>query len=108
MLISHNNKCICIKSSFTFVDELCSEVIEITLPKILSDLESIRYKVFKDLWSKGFYLTCGMKFGGDFLVYEGQIFLLRLLIVSFNYILFYFRRSFSLSCKIYNKLQRFG
>ncbi|XP_053307857.1 tRNA-splicing endonuclease subunit Sen34 isoform X2 [Spea bombifrons] len=31
-----------------------------------------RYKVFKDLWEKGYFLTSGNKFGGDFLVYPGD------------------------------------
>lgn len=31
-----------------------------------------RYRVFKDLWQKGYYLTNGGKFGGDFLVYPGD------------------------------------
>ncbi|KAM4015214.1 tRNA-splicing endonuclease subunit Sen34 isoform 2-T2 [Anomaloglossus baeobatrachus] len=31
-----------------------------------------RYKVFRDLWQKGYYLTNGGKFGGDFLVYPGD------------------------------------
>lgn len=43
----------------------------VLLPESMTDLETIRYKVFKDLWSKGMFLTCGLKFGGDFLVYEG-------------------------------------
>jgi tRNA-splicing endonuclease subunit Sen34 len=34
--------------------------------------ETCRYKVFKHLWSCGFYLTNGAKFGGDFLVYQGD------------------------------------
>jgi len=54
-----------------FTDELCSDVIEVPLPELVTNFEMLRYKVFKDLWSKGFYLTCGVKFGGDFLVYEG-------------------------------------
>ncbi|CAI6347702.1 unnamed protein product [Macrosiphum euphorbiae] len=54
------------------LDEICSNIIEVPLPEFMNNLERIRYKVFKDLWSKGFYLTCGMKFGGDFLVYEGD------------------------------------
>lgn len=29
-----------------------------------------RYNVFKDLWQKGFYITNGESFGGDFLVYS--------------------------------------
>nr|CAG4642871.1 EOG090X0G6M [Evadne anonyx] len=28
--------------------------------------------VFHDLWERGYYLTCGEKFGGDFLVYPGD------------------------------------
>ncbi|KAM9299431.1 tRNA-splicing endonuclease subunit Sen34 [Gastrophryne carolinensis] len=32
----------------------------------------LRYRVFRDLWQKGFYLTTGSKFGGDFLVYPGD------------------------------------
>lgn len=35
--------------------------------------ETLRYKVFKDLWEKGFYVTHGEKFGGDFLVYPGNL-----------------------------------
>ncbi|XP_056398055.1 tRNA-splicing endonuclease subunit Sen34 isoform X2 [Hyla sarda] len=31
-----------------------------------------RYKVFRDLWQKGYYLTSGGKFGGDFLAYPGD------------------------------------
>jgi len=56
---------------YFIIDEICSNIIEVPLPEFMNNLERIRYKVFKDLWSKGYYLTCGMKFGGDFLVYEG-------------------------------------
>lgn len=59
--------------TYLFIDEICLNIIEVPLPEIKNNLERIRYKVFKDLWSKGFYLTCGMKFGGDFLVYRGLI-----------------------------------
>ncbi|XP_034942642.1 tRNA-splicing endonuclease subunit Sen34 [Chelonus insularis] len=34
--------------------------------------ENIRYTVFKDLWERGFYVTYGDKFGGDFLAYPGD------------------------------------
>ncbi|XP_055871790.1 tRNA-splicing endonuclease subunit Sen34-like [Biomphalaria glabrata] len=37
-----------------------------------TEKELIRYLVFKDLWKKGFYMTSGSKFGGDFLVYPGD------------------------------------
>ncbi|XP_015524814.2 tRNA-splicing endonuclease subunit Sen34 isoform X1 [Neodiprion lecontei] len=34
--------------------------------------EVVRYKVYKDLWEKEFYITSGEKFGGDFLAYPGD------------------------------------
>ena len=34
--------------------------------------EKLRYKTFKDLWEKGYYVTSGSKFGGDFLIYPGD------------------------------------
>ncbi|XP_015915557.1 tRNA-splicing endonuclease subunit Sen34 isoform X2 [Parasteatoda tepidariorum] len=37
-----------------------------------SETEKLRYAVFRDLWEKGYYITSGLKFGGDFLVYEGD------------------------------------
>ena len=37
-----------------------------------TEMERIRYRVFKDLWEKKYYLTSGGKFGGDFLVYPGK------------------------------------
>ncbi|XP_042331795.1 tRNA-splicing endonuclease subunit Sen34 [Sceloporus undulatus] len=32
----------------------------------------MRYCIFRSLWGKGFYITSGSKFGGDFLVYPGD------------------------------------
>ncbi|KAH9494472.1 tRNA-splicing endonuclease subunit Sen34 [Bulinus truncatus] len=37
-----------------------------------TERELIRYLVFRDLWRKGFFMTSGSKFGGDFLVYPGD------------------------------------
>jgi len=34
--------------------------------------KEIKRLVFRDLWQKGFYLTDGSKFGGDYLVYPGD------------------------------------
>jgi tRNA-splicing endonuclease subunit Sen34 len=34
--------------------------------------ERDRCTVFEHLWAKGYYVTCGTKFGGDFLVYPGD------------------------------------
>lgn len=34
--------------------------------------QRLRLTVFRDLWRKGYYLTPGLKFGCDFLVYPGM------------------------------------
>ena len=34
--------------------------------------EQLHYKVYLDLWEKGFYITSGAKFGGDYLAYPGD------------------------------------
>lgn len=39
----------------------------------LTSDEQIRYKVYKDLWERGYYISSGDKFGSDFLVYSGMI-----------------------------------
>jgi len=43
-----------------------------TQPHLKDPREDLRYRVFRDIWSRGFYLTTGGKFGGDFLVYPGS------------------------------------
>ena len=35
-----------------------------------TETERLRYAVFHDLWLKGNYLTSGLKYGGDYLVYR--------------------------------------
>ncbi len=37
-----------------------------------TDIDRTRSRVFRDLWDKGYYLTSGGKFGGDYLVYPGR------------------------------------
>ncbi|ORX63790.1 tRNA-intron endonuclease catalytic domain-like protein, partial [Basidiobolus meristosporus CBS 931.73] len=34
--------------------------------------ERLRYRIYVDLWDKGYYITPGSKFGGDFLLYPGD------------------------------------
>lgn len=34
--------------------------------------QQLRYKTYKNLWEKGYYVSSGEKFGGDFLVYPGK------------------------------------
>ncbi|XP_014219165.1 tRNA-splicing endonuclease subunit Sen34 [Copidosoma floridanum] len=37
-----------------------------------TDEEVLKYKVFKDMWEKGYYITSGQKFGCDYLAYPGD------------------------------------
>jgi len=37
-----------------------------------TDTQKYKYIVFRDLWQQGFMMSCGAKFGGDFLVYPGD------------------------------------
>ncbi|XP_044732650.1 probable tRNA-splicing endonuclease subunit sen34 [Chrysoperla carnea] len=53
-------------------DYLKGEFINIPLTFLKEKVNPIRYKVFTDLWDRGYYVTDGLTFGGDFLVYEGD------------------------------------
>ena len=59
------------------------------LLKNFSENDFLKYTIFKNLWQKGFYLTCGIKFGGSFLVYAGNIVdvhsYISILIIPFNF-----------------------
>ena len=37
-----------------------------------TESERLHYRIFSDLWEKGYYLTSGIKFGGDLLAYPGD------------------------------------
>ncbi|CAB4481704.1 uncharacterized protein OCT59_001910 [Rhizophagus irregularis] len=39
-------------------------------PSTLKDIQ--KYKIYSDLWNKGYYITSGIKFGGDYLLYPGD------------------------------------
>ena len=49
-------------------DKRVETVIDFSYPKTTKEV--IRFQVFKDLWHKNYYITEGIKFGSDFLVYE--------------------------------------
>lgn len=50
-----------------------------------------RFHVYKDLRQKGFYLTSAGKFGGDYLVYPGEMCVIcRSLLISFITIFYYY------------------
>ncbi|CAH2039632.1 unnamed protein product, partial [Iphiclides podalirius] len=46
--------------------------IDILQPSVVDQKGSTRYQIFKDLWYKGHYITCGSKFGCDYLLYPGD------------------------------------
>ncbi|EJD74500.1 hypothetical protein LOAG_18189 [Loa loa] len=55
-----------------FIDDTREEAYEEMerppFPK--SSVFRIRLNTFRDLWRRGYYLTCGLKFGCDYLAYE--------------------------------------
>lgn len=53
-----------------WMEENDSEPVDWKFP--VAQQEILRYKTFKDLWEKGYYITSGHKFGGDYLVYPGD------------------------------------
>ncbi|KAG7167783.1 tRNA-splicing endonuclease subunit Sen34-like [Homarus americanus] len=53
-----------------FIDNLRPVAADWTFPT--SKMDKLRYAVFKDVWEHDQYLTAGVKFGGDFLVYPGD------------------------------------
>lgn len=36
-------------------------------------VHELRYSIYRDLWERGFFLSAAGKFGGDFLVYPGEL-----------------------------------
>ncbi|XP_023171415.2 tRNA-splicing endonuclease subunit Sen34 [Drosophila hydei] len=38
----------------------------------ICDRNSLKYRVFRDLWGRGKFVTCGDAFGADFLIYPGD------------------------------------
>jgi tRNA-splicing endonuclease subunit Sen34 len=34
--------------------------------------EEYKYKIYCDLWNKGYFISSGLKFGGDYLLYPGK------------------------------------
>ncbi|KAL5109345.1 tRNA-splicing endonuclease subunit Sen34 [Taenia crassiceps] len=57
------------------IEKVALWLLEISSKSRLEENENVvvRCKVFDDLWSRGFYITCSAsKMGGDFLVYQGD------------------------------------
>ncbi|KAJ8934015.1 hypothetical protein NQ314_013651 [Rhamnusium bicolor] len=49
-----------------------TETKSVTLEDVLKHSTKLKCAVYSDLWEKGYYVTHGDKFGGDFLVYFGD------------------------------------
>ncbi|CAH1115914.1 unnamed protein product [Phaedon cochleariae] len=49
-----------------------SQLQILTEEALLERTTKLKQKVFSDLWERGFYVTEGSKFGGDYLVYYGD------------------------------------
>lgn len=60
----------CITTGDSWIEKSDCIEAEWTYPN--SEIEFLKYDVFKDLWNKNYYLTSGAKFGGDFLCYLGD------------------------------------
>ncbi|XP_044269419.1 probable tRNA-splicing endonuclease subunit sen34 isoform X2 [Tribolium madens] len=57
----------------TFLTPLSMEnETEVSRDEICKSTNELKYNVFRDLWEQGYYITTGVKFGADFLVYLGD------------------------------------
>lgn len=56
----------------SFIDDTREEAYEelVRPPFPQTSLFRIKLNTFRDLWRRGYYLTCGLKFGCDYLAYE--------------------------------------
>nr|UXY87029.1 putative tetrameric tRNA splicing endonuclease [Cryptomonas paramecium] len=43
------------------------------LPSLIDMLSFVNYKIFRDLWYRGFLIVPGLKFGAIYLIYAGEI-----------------------------------
>ncbi|XP_053546653.1 tRNA-splicing endonuclease subunit Sen34 isoform X2 [Bombina bombina] len=54
------------------VEEVDLNLASTEWPYAGQETHELHYKVFRDLWQRGYFLTSGSKFGGDYLVYPGD------------------------------------
>lgn len=57
-----------------FLESKLSDTVSTTLgpEDVMKHTSSLKYQVYEDLHNRGYYITGGKKFGGDFLVYFGD------------------------------------
>ena len=53
----------------THTQHTCNHTMDLRYAQA-TETERLKYAVFHDLWLKGYYLTPGLKYGGDYLVYR--------------------------------------
>lgn len=76
-LTSKGKNILCLFSIIRFLKGFISGTsTEVPLPQILQQTTPTKCAVYADLWEKGYYITPGLKFGGDFLVYSGLMMIL--------------------------------
>jgi tRNA-splicing endonuclease subunit Sen34 len=58
--------------SLPWNENVTQEIKPIKFDWPATDKDQVRYNIFKSLWEKGFYISRGSKFGGDYLLYPGD------------------------------------
>lgn len=46
--------------------------VNVPVSEVLKNTSHTKCAVYADLWERGYYITAGNKFGGDFLAYLGK------------------------------------
>ena len=70
--------------------------------------QKIKYIIYKDLWEKGYYVANGAKFGGDYLVYPGNVMSSNLVMFCITMLCSCYRRFGSRSLTLRGDHQRMG
>ncbi|XP_012541341.1 tRNA-splicing endonuclease subunit Sen34 [Monomorium pharaonis] len=68
--LSKNDALVQIHTAYPWSSKDDIKIVEWKYP--LTSDQQLKYRVYKDLWEKQYYITSGEKFGGDFLVYPGD------------------------------------
>lgn len=69
--------CCCVKHGYAIVHKTDGGIVDhnYTTVELVDYFGCTReiLELYMDLWKQGYYITSGIKFGGDFLVYDGKI-----------------------------------
>lgn len=64
------------------ISERINVGVDVLNPSIVEGEGAIKYAIFKDLWQKNYHITSGSKFGSDYLVYPGILYITNYIIVT--------------------------